>query len=356
MGIFDFIKSVVKHDVKENKPSENDLNDISGINKNVGFPNRDEIDRVYSRLFDGLLIGEIVFLDWANGKSVSAVVPGYFSYIYGINWINSEKKLIECDMLRYGEAFEGLIALKVSDLKRILEEHNLPKTGKKAQLIETIKGNVTEKDYSSLVPKTWKLTHKGELIIQKYHHVIWAHNFGSNSSVVNPGTMILNYQSPESSEELALGLSEKAIINDIKNLNYGLARINLSYQAKIKQSTGDFLGAVDAALLAVMLELTGVGNTGNNGYIFISEHAVSANGLKATIIENQAKLEIGSDQILSRAKTIYTSYDKQLSQVRLFRTQKEFVTGLDILLNGTLDDFNSLISKWYKRLPEENKI
>jgi|LSQX01.3.fsa_nt_gb SPP1 gp7 family putative phage head morphogenesis protein len=47
---------------------------------------------------------------------------------------------------------EKINILKVDDLKEICEEYNLPKTGKKSDLIQTISQNVSEKDLISFIP------------------------------------------------------------------------------------------------------------------------------------------------------------------------------------------------------------
>lgn len=63
------------------------------------------------------------------------------------------EELKEFSLAKYPLAIsEKLPILKVNDLKEICEEYNLPKTGKKVEIIKRISQNISEKELRSLLP------------------------------------------------------------------------------------------------------------------------------------------------------------------------------------------------------------
>lgn len=84
-----------------------------------------EIDKTYSTLYDNLLIGEIILLNWLDRREINCSPPQYFHFVYGINTNISVPKLSQLSLIRIGKPNEVLNQLKVIELKEILKNITL---------------------------------------------------------------------------------------------------------------------------------------------------------------------------------------------------------------------------------------
>lgn len=311
-----------------------------------------EINIEYSTEFDHLLIGEIILLNWIDAKETTITPPKYFSYTYGINYNNSIQKLSKMGYIRYGTPSESLQSLKVVQLKDILSRNNLKVSGRKAKLISRIQEELSETEYENDVSDVRIVTSTGEEILDKYDLLVWGHKNGSKDNVVNPATLLPYLNDSRPHQEIALEISELEFRRNIQNLYYGLAINNLQYQSTLKEEMKLYNEALDLVLGATILELTGIGNTGDND-IYFFRGAVFIDTLKSKIIKYQDLLALNTDEIIEQANRIYEIYEPQLSDVKLFKNKEEFLLAVNIMTNGTKKDMDDLINNWFERVPQD---
>lgn len=348
MGLFDLFRK------KDSREKQSAFNQVTKPVITTQIQEND-IDQVYNKRFQGLTIGEIILLDWLNGKEETREAPGYFAYTYGINWLNSKKMLIRQNFLRIGTPSEGLSTLKVAELKIILKENNLGVSGKKKDLIDRIKTNVQESKYSSKILKTYVLTDKGNKYLEQYEIFVWAHKNGSKTGTVNPITMAPFLGSNESFENIALHLSENEFKSYFYNYSYGMASNELSYQILLKSKQGKDEESLTLILIQTLLDFTGVGNINSPNYIYLFPDPQLAFILKEKIISLQFKLNLSTAEIVKLASDIYDTYEPKLIKIRLYKNKKEYLSGLVTLINENNKLFTDLFDKWYQRLPNKYK-
>ncbi len=80
------------------------------------------------------------------------------------------KESIENEDLKYADNYEKLELLKISDLKNILKFYNLKVSGKKDELIERIKENISIYNLEKILPKEKAivLTEKTKILLKEY--------------------------------------------------------------------------------------------------------------------------------------------------------------------------------------------
>lgn len=120
----------------------------------------------------GLIPGEIILLDWCNGKNAEKKVPRYFNNYAVDNKLWSIKKLLNKKYLIFGNYNEQLNSLKVSKLQEILKKNKIKATGRKKELIQRILDNQI---HVLDIPKVYKLTNEGKQLIEYNDHIIAAH-------------------------------------------------------------------------------------------------------------------------------------------------------------------------------------
>ncbi len=121
-----------------------------------------EFKNIYTQTTQSLTSVERNFLLYINGKSVnSPYIAQYWQYEYNINTVNLIDRLLNENYLTISS---DISFFKVTDLKNILKENNLPMTGKKDDLCKRLTDNLSEeslKNYLSKTDKKYILTKKG---------------------------------------------------------------------------------------------------------------------------------------------------------------------------------------------------
>lgn len=106
------------------------------------------------------------FLKQMHGQSVdSPTVYAYWTYQYNIDFSRMMTVLLSNGFLKISRMDENLDRLTVADLKEVLAYFGLAKTGKKAELLERIKSNVSSEQlrgYFKDAGKIYSLTEKGK--------------------------------------------------------------------------------------------------------------------------------------------------------------------------------------------------
>lgn len=111
---------------------------------------------------------EKAFLKYIDGSLVSTFSPAqYWYYDYGLNYKEEIRKFLSMRLVKISST-GGLDKRTVSELKEILISHNLPVSGKKADLISCIASNLSTEEVQALFPpgKTYyKLTQDGKELV-----------------------------------------------------------------------------------------------------------------------------------------------------------------------------------------------
>ena len=112
---------------------------------------------------------ERAFLKQMNGQSVeNPTVNAYWIYEYSLDFEATMTRLIVNHYLQISDAFMELDFLTVIELKAILKQYNLGIAGKKKELIQRIKTNVSSEQLSATLngqTKRYILTAKGTEVI-----------------------------------------------------------------------------------------------------------------------------------------------------------------------------------------------
>ena len=346
-------KRNTKNSKKKESQTQNkqeNINNISSyiesnyINQNNYYPD--------SLLLDGLKVGEILLIEWLSNKKQSSLPPQYFAATYNINTNTSITKLKHHNFIRTATPSESLISLKVIDLKNILKLNNLKMSGNKSELIQRIIDNISESEYAHRLSPSWHLTKKGQRIVDKYDLIIWTHKNGSKDFTVTPLTVLPYLNSGKSNEEIAIFVSEKTFRGNLIELNYGAACSNLLYQSDIYESQNNLHQSLHCLLASLVLELTGVGNS-DPDYINIHKYNIDTSYIKASIIDVQRKLQLTNKELELELSETYDFYIANVSKIRLYKDKKEFTSLYNILMYGTMKQFQNKIDKLIEKLPKK---
>lgn len=125
--------------------------------------NPDKIDPKYST--DAPLSAvEKSFLKYMSNRSVdSPSIPGYWTYEYCLDPVQTLYKLIASGYLEISNNVQSLKFSTARQLKELLRKYDLPVSGKKADLIQRIQKNLTDEqiETSQLIRNCFVLTGKG---------------------------------------------------------------------------------------------------------------------------------------------------------------------------------------------------
>ena len=102
------------------------------------------------RLEEGILPGHVILL-WRIGFdnfTTESTIPAYFEYRYGIHTDEAFKTLMQKGYVEMCSAKESISVINMTQIKRILGNYQLPKTGKRSDLVERVLDNLTEEELS----------------------------------------------------------------------------------------------------------------------------------------------------------------------------------------------------------------
>lgn len=250
-----------------------------------------EVDPIYSvPLGCGLLPGEVVLLDWLDGKVKGRDFPDYFALLYGLNPEKSADKLSSKGLIRHSTPSEGLRSLKVGELKSILSVYGLSKSGKKGELIERIADSVPEGDFSQYINNiSYALTESGKRLLEEFYYIPYAHK---NRAELNSVAEVLRYLENRAGNIAGVDLGTEILLKRMQEAisakNYFLLRNCFLSMGKINNSYEDYKSAITAYLCMFICEVSGWGNNGDyhENNIFNERSAIDAsNSLKRSKID-----------------------------------------------------------------------
>lgn len=134
-----------------------------------------------------LSIEEISFLEYMHGKKVSNPYIAIYWYIEYEIYDYQEKiqKFFDAGFLKSGKTFEVLDEMKAEELKKILADNSLPKSGRKDLLVKRIKENLSRENINNNYPQfqSFSLTEEGERTVSEKQMLIC---FRKNNRTVSP--------------------------------------------------------------------------------------------------------------------------------------------------------------------------
>lgn len=201
MGLFSFLfpkRNKQSPGAKEQPVPDNEAENLRAvapssidIETNIGS-NKTAVDQVYPiyTSIEGFSVGKVLLLNWCNYRDVNTPLPGYFTSLYGINPLRERADLLKEGFLTIGRHKDGLKALKVTELKRILKSSGMKQTGRKADLLERIATDVPEDKYADSVPKVSLATSQGNQILSQCSILIWAQKNSSKYAYFTPNDFV----------------------------------------------------------------------------------------------------------------------------------------------------------------------
>lgn len=303
-----------------------------------------DISPLYSNpVYKGLLVGEIILLDWFNHKKESAEVPEYFTY-YGINWTNSLPKLLDSSFLRYSTNPEKLPTILAKDLKDILSNNGLKKSGKKDELVQRILDNLDESTYMKYVNfNVFTLTETGTNIVDHCQILLWSHKNYQNNTLLNPGIMAEYIDDNRSNNVIVMDILNKEFERTVRAKHFIKASYSLLNRINLKLKLGEVNSAMDDLLIENLITFSGATNGNLDSYSFSD---------KGRLINIQHDLNLSDDDLFIRAGEVFDAFDARIPGNKLYNDKQEYLDALKVLLNGTMAEFNqlaeSLTNRYYK--------
>lgn len=135
----------------------------------------------------GLYVAEILLLEYCNDGDYPYPKKGYpafWWFEYGIWDVTKMLKQLENrGFIRFGNEVESLSGLTGKELKQILEEKKLSKSGEKRELIKRIDDNFKCEELKSLgVKRYYRLTEKGKTELSENLYVVFLHKYPGKES------------------------------------------------------------------------------------------------------------------------------------------------------------------------------
>ncbi|WP_053431773.1 SAP domain-containing protein [Halalkalibacterium halodurans] len=319
MGLIDWIKQKLKTPTYSQKSTiQNNCENQESLFKIEFSIDRSipEINKIYTKKLDiGLLPGEIVLLDWINGKEADSSFPQYFRYDYGIDAETSMKKLVYEDYLRLSTPMESLKYMKVDSLKQILRDNSLKVSGNKQELIDRIIANFTESEldnFSKMRTRRYILTNKGKEVFNTYYYIIPAHRYSSKDGIYNVATAIdfvSKHNNYPTNHEIAWSLFTEAEENNRVSHKYGLFRNVKLHKAVHLQRQNNIEHALNHCLEVFIIDLSGLGN----GLYLNSPSLInSAPAIKSYINSYIETLDMNEEILKKKFSKVWDSLTPQL--------------------------------------------
>lgn len=322
-----------------------------GVNIKINT-NENEVNPIYEQPLDnGLLPGEVILLDWAENKTINRKPPQYFHYNYGINAEISIEKLLENNFLRHSTPYESLNSLKVNELKTILKDNSLKVSGKKSELINRIKENISEKSVKEYIKEpSLIITDRGKRVFEEYYYIVPAHKNDSKDGVYNVATSLEfvnefteDYNPPNG--DISWELFQKDLLSNQKNGDFGLVRNSVLNMAVQLNREGKSRDSLMNYIRVFIMDLSG---TGNGRTLHKPELVFIAPGIISVIRGLIKEVEISNDELQNLYNLSWRGTRPSIPFHYL--TKEECIMCLNKSLVGEEEDVTDLIHKKYESL------
>lgn len=205
-------------------------------------------------------VGQTVFLDWADGKSIKEKedYPQYFFYDYGIlNCKELHKNMIRENFLQEANIKIILLSKSVDELKKILEEYGLKKSGRKIELVERI---IENNDFSKIDVSNsiYELSEKGKEFIKKYNYILVLRE--TSISISEFEKEKAKIEKPLSTNDIIWSIYNKHSLRFFYEKDFGLYRNTIFEMANFLRKEGRNKQALLFELKGLYCDLSGKSN------------------------------------------------------------------------------------------------
>jgi len=172
---------------------------------------------------------EILLLSKIDGKIVGKFAPpGYFIQDYHLNLNDSIRDMFASGLLCYADLETCLNILTVKELKPILQDYNLPVSGKKSVLIEKLLQNCDSVELERRTDRCVALTSRGKEIAEKYDVLPYCQNNSVFCTITLDEAALLREEHPEWSKyQIVRSVLEDQGKKHLAKKDYGLYRNTL---------------------------------------------------------------------------------------------------------------------------------
>lgn len=272
----------------------------------------------------GLIPGEIILLDWCNGKSTDKKFPSYFKSNYDVDVPASIDKLLDKNFLVYGNYYEQLKALTVAKLREVLKDHKNKSSGRKKELVQRILDNNIR---LSNIPKVYKLTDKGRQILEYNEHIVLAHK-DKYFWVYMAVRYREEFPYPTRYEELKLGVLDIKIEEYTKNDRF--FQLNECFRVKrhhLEDYNKDYEQALVYALLLTLINLYDITRKIRFGVLWVDYDDIDKLITRGNIDKKQFNKAF--DQALSLFD--FDGYDLDLITLEEIEHMREAIYNIDYI-------------------------
>lgn len=206
-----------------------------------------------------------IFLDWVSKKKTTPQkneeYPRYMAYELGIyDPVKKCSQMIETGYLTFSTLSDSLHFLKVTELKEILEKHNLPTSGKKCDLISRIENGI---DLNTLVLKTrLVLSESGKCIVRQYEDYIELFKHKSWEITADMYKREKSKMKNSNFYDVILSIFQKQLSQNGRHRNYGSCSNIWSDMEYVYKKKNDHHSAVQCFVNHVYITISGCENDG----------------------------------------------------------------------------------------------
>lgn len=205
-----------------------------------------------------------MFLYWAQNTEISLnndSYPRYMAYDFNIfDPVSKYKQMISEGYLVLGDITETLKALKVQELKTILDENGISKTGRKDDLIDRIIKNVGINTINNL-PQIYVLSPRGKKLTDRYYEyeMLFKHkNTGVTVDLYD--TKKRQIPTNRSFYDIIQTCLDDLISENIKSKNYGMVTCNWLSKEKLYFENENYTKSLNCLLTSICYNISGATN------------------------------------------------------------------------------------------------
>lgn len=241
----------------------------------------------------------IIFLERSDGHEIGSDFPQYFKYEYNANSDLLLEKALENNHLTKSEPIYNVERAKVSEIKDVLRNHNLKVSGKKNELVERIKTNLTEEEIKNeFLGSYYILTEQGMKLVTNNDHIIYYHK-SKNLREISLGKyheLLKDASDDNLKYDVAIQLLDENALIERQKGNWGLYRNSLSSIAKVYEDKNEDQLALDYYIKVCILDLSGL----SNGNRYTPQLIFLAPGISTIVTKLIKKLEFDDGTIKNR--------------------------------------------------------
>lgn len=212
---------------------------------------------IFKKTNSGLLPGEIILLNWLDGKTERSITPQYFKYQYEVDTQISRKKLIDLGFIKKANYKKQLTTLTVPVLKEFLRHNDITPRGRKMEIIDQIIDEGIEVDN---LPEVYELSKEGKNITMEYKFIISAHK-DPHFDVANAIVFKEKLTPPYIYNDIKWAFFNNEVLKHTQNMNFGLLRNTHTGQADMLAKETKYKQALSYNILVALMDISGLSNS-----------------------------------------------------------------------------------------------